>query len=71
MRLLSNSYICIYRILDRRGRVAPGPEIEKLVNELQPDFLHKMYRTMSTLARMDTILYEAQRQGRKFSLSVF
>ncbi|KAG0464573.1 hypothetical protein HPP92_018737 [Vanilla planifolia] len=62
MRFLSNSdeRIGCYRVLDDNGHVLSGSSFHEVNEELGV----KMYRHMITLQVMDTILYEAQRQGR-------
>lgn len=49
-----------YRVMDNEGKVLDGREEPKL----GPDTLRKMYKDMVTLATMDGIMYDAQRQGR-------
>ncbi|KAB1210551.1 2-oxoisovalerate dehydrogenase subunit alpha 2, mitochondrial [Morella rubra] len=49
-----------YRILDEEGQLIMGSNFVQVSEELAV----KMYRDMVTLQTMDTIFYEAQRQGR-------
>ncbi|CAN0928521.1 2-oxoisovalerate dehydrogenase subunit alpha 1, mitochondrial [Linum grandiflorum] len=49
-----------YRVLDDNGVLIPGGEFE----EVSQGVAVKMYREMVKLQVMDTIFYEAQRQGR-------
>ncbi|KAK6132238.1 hypothetical protein DH2020_034021 [Rehmannia glutinosa] len=49
-----------YRVLDDDGYPIPGSSFEQVDKETAV----KMYRSMVTLQIMDTIFYEAQRQGR-------
>ncbi|XP_060198383.1 2-oxoisovalerate dehydrogenase subunit alpha 1, mitochondrial-like isoform X1 [Lycium barbarum] len=49
-----------YRVLDDDGYPIPGSIFEEVSKELAV----KMYSSMVTLQTMDTIFYEAQRQGR-------
>lgn len=49
-----------YRVLDDDGYPLPGTIFEEVSKELAI----KMYSSMVTLQTMDTIFYEAQRQGR-------
>jgi len=49
-----------YRVLDDDGRTISGSRFQEVSKELAV----KMYSEMVTLQIMDTIFYEAQRQGR-------
>jgi len=49
-----------YRILDDYGRPIKGAHIP----EMEKSFALRMYHNMVTLQTMDTLFYEAQRQGR-------
>ncbi|PKA57134.1 2-oxoisovalerate dehydrogenase subunit alpha 2, mitochondrial [Apostasia shenzhenica] len=63
MRFLSESLgerIGCYRVLDDNGQTVSGSTF----HEVSKEVAMKMYRHMVTLQVMDTILYEAQRQGR-------
>ncbi|XP_047308025.1 2-oxoisovalerate dehydrogenase subunit alpha 2, mitochondrial-like [Impatiens glandulifera] len=55
----SSERICCYRILDDNGRLMNGEFIQ-----ISQEFAVKMYINMVTLQVMDTVFYEAQRQGR-------
>jgi 2-oxoisovalerate dehydrogenase E1 component alpha subunit len=50
-----------YRTIDAAGREIPGAAVP---HELDQETAVKMYRTMVNLQTVDTIFYEAQRQGR-------
>jgi 2-oxoisovalerate dehydrogenase E1 component alpha subunit len=50
----------VYRVLDTDGQVRPGAVDPSLDREL----VRRMYRTMVRLQAMDSIFYNAQRQGR-------
>jgi len=52
--------IPVYRVMDPRGNVLVPEEDPQLAD----DVLVKMYQKMTTLAIMDNILYQSQRQGR-------
>ncbi|KAJ6817229.1 uncharacterized protein M6B38_411795 [Iris pallida] len=56
----SRERINCYRVLDDNGRIISGSCFQEVGKELA----QKMYSTMVTLQVMDTIFYEAQRQGR-------
>ncbi|KDD75894.1 dehydrogenase E1 [Helicosporidium sp. ATCC 50920] len=56
----SESIPC-YRVLDGQGVEIPGAEV---AHALDKDTSIKMYHTMLTLQTVDTLFYEAQRQGR-------
>ncbi|XP_039123822.1 2-oxoisovalerate dehydrogenase subunit alpha 2, mitochondrial-like isoform X2 [Dioscorea cayenensis subsp. rotundata] len=63
MRFLSESSperISCYRVLDDYGRIISNSSSQQVRKEVAL----KMYRDMVTLQTMDTIFYEAQRQGR-------
>lgn len=63
MRFLSESTgerISCYRVLDDNGQTISGSSFQEVNKEVAV----KMYRDMITLQVMDTIFYEAQRQGR-------
>ncbi|XP_020680288.1 2-oxoisovalerate dehydrogenase subunit alpha 2, mitochondrial isoform X2 [Dendrobium catenatum] len=63
MRFLSESTgerISCYRVLDDNGQTISGSSFKEVTREVAM----KMYRDMITLQVMDTIFYEAQRQGR-------
>ncbi|KAL0909867.1 hypothetical protein M5K25_020774 [Dendrobium thyrsiflorum] len=63
MRFLSESTgerISCYRVLDHNGQTISGSSFKEVTREVAV----KMYRDMVTLQVMDTIFYEAQRQGR-------
>ncbi|KAJ6391758.1 hypothetical protein OIU77_025678 [Salix suchowensis] len=63
MRFLSESTgmrIPCYSVLDGNGEIIVGSDYEQLSEEIAV----KMYTSMVTLQMMDTIFYEAQRQGR-------
>ncbi|KAJ6337313.1 hypothetical protein OIU76_007065 [Salix suchowensis] len=63
MRFLSESTgmrIPCYSVLDGNGEILVGSDYEQLSEEIAV----KMYTSMVTLQMMDTIFYEAQRQGR-------
>ncbi|KAK1263970.1 hypothetical protein QJS04_geneDACA009229 [Acorus gramineus] len=63
MRFLPESAqerISCYRVLDDRGQLIDGSTFKDISKELAI----KMYSQMVTLQVMDTIFYEAQRQGR-------
>lgn len=63
MRFLSESpaeRISCYRVLDDYGRIISNSSSQQVRKEVAL----KMYRDMVTLQTMDTIFYEAQRQGR-------
>ncbi|XP_051139042.1 2-oxoisovalerate dehydrogenase subunit alpha 1, mitochondrial [Andrographis paniculata] len=56
----SNDRVPCYRVLDDDGYPIEGG----LYEEVDKEIAVRMYRSMVTLQTMDTILYEAQRQGR-------
>lgn len=60
--------IPIYSVLDVNGKIRTGvPE-----PAVKPDFVREMYKQMVTVNVMDTILYDAQRQGRvSFYMTAF
>ncbi|XP_044474493.1 2-oxoisovalerate dehydrogenase subunit alpha 1, mitochondrial-like isoform X2 [Mangifera indica] len=63
MRFISESLekrIPCYRVLDDNGEVINGSDFEEVSKEVAL----KMYNAMVTLQMMDSIFYEAQRQGR-------
>ncbi|KAB5568528.1 hypothetical protein DKX38_002321 [Salix brachista] len=63
MRFLSESTgmrIPCYSVLDGNGEIIVGSDYEQLSEEIAV----KMYTSMVTLQMMDTMFYEAQRQGR-------
>ncbi|KAA8546487.1 hypothetical protein F0562_002774 [Nyssa sinensis] len=63
MRFISESpekRIPCYRILDENGNALMGSRFEQVSEEIAV----KMYSAMVTIQIMDTIFYEAQRQGR-------
>lgn len=55
-----------FRVLDGEGNVLPDvpQEWQARIDEIEDDVLLKMYRTMSIMPQLDTILSSAQRQGR-------
>ncbi|MCE0482365.1 hypothetical protein HAX54_041052 [Datura stramonium] len=57
---LSEKRLPCYRVLDDDGYLIPGTIFEQVSKELALN----MYSTMVALQTMDTIFYEAQRQGR-------
>ncbi|KAF3334145.1 2-oxoisovalerate dehydrogenase subunit alpha 2 [Carex littledalei] len=71
MRFLAESpkeRISCYRVLDDSGQIVSGSRFK----EVGKDLARKMYTDMVTLQIMDTIFYEAQRQGRiSFYLTSF
>ncbi|KAJ6930726.1 hypothetical protein NC652_014299 [Populus alba x Populus x berolinensis] len=63
MRFLSESNgkrVPCYRVLDDNGEIIRGSDYEQLSEE----FAVKIYSNMVSLQMMDTVFYEAQRQGR-------
>ncbi|KAB5557260.1 hypothetical protein DKX38_008169 [Salix brachista] len=63
MRFLSESSgkrIPCYRVLNENGEIITGSDYEQLSEELSV----KIYSNMVSLQMMDTVFYEAQRQGR-------
>ena len=53
-----------YRTIDSTGMDIVGGDIHQIPDDLSKDTAIKMYKTMVALQTVDTIFYEAQRQGR-------
>ncbi|GAX80795.1 hypothetical protein CEUSTIGMA_g8231.t1 [Chlamydomonas eustigma] len=58
---LQGPRIATYRTIDMTGRPVDGAHVP---NNLDREISIKIYKTMATLQTMDTLFYEAQRQGR-------
>ncbi|KAL0491333.1 2-oxoisovalerate dehydrogenase E1 component subunit alpha [Acrasis kona] len=54
----------IFHIMDLQGKIINQSSYKSVRETLDDDTLVKMYKTMIQLETMDTILYNAQRQGR-------